>query len=64
LRQTLNTLKPDFFEQEILSAYDQRLDKKALEQEHYIEMQQSMLDLISNSRHVSRGKKRPPPNSV
>jgi hypothetical protein len=51
----VNTLKPSFFEEEISAAYDCRLDRKALAKDQFIEIQSGLLDLIANSRHMSKG---------
>ncbi len=54
--QIISTLKPDYFQTEIHKAMQGRKEKDALAHGRYIEMEQNMLTLISNSMHVSRGQ--------
>ena len=52
----INTIKPDFFQNEIQKALKERKQKQALSQNRFIEMNEEMLHLITHSQHVSTGK--------
>ena len=52
----INTIKPDFFQNEIQKALKERKSKQALSQNRFIEMNEEMLHLITHSQHVSTGK--------
>ena len=54
--QVINTIKPQFFQLEIQKALIVRKNKQALTQNKFIEMNEQMLQLITNSNHVSTGK--------
>ena len=56
--QVINTVKPQFFQLEIQKALIVRKNKQALTQNKFIEMNEQMLQLITNSNHVSTGKSR------
>ncbi len=49
-------MKSDFFQHEIQKALKERKQKQALSQNRFIEMNEQMLQLITNSQHVSTGK--------
>ena len=54
--QVINTIKPNFFQTEIQKALIDRKQKQALTQNKFIEMNETMLKLITNSNHVSTCK--------
>ncbi len=49
-------MKPGYFQQEIAKALIDRKQKQALTQDKFIQMNEEMFRLITNSNHVSSGK--------
>ncbi len=52
----INTLKEDWFKEQIAKALIDRKQKQALTQNKFITMNEDMYKLITTSNHVSSGK--------
>ena len=52
----IGTLRPNYFIGEIQEAYKKRKEKHDLKTEQYIEMCPEMMQLVSSSNQISKGK--------